>query len=140
MRNADEDETRLQKLDEEQEALRKRYWHQEELIEDCAGRGGCCRRGCGCCEKREPTPGRNMGVGHCTTGCGCSLSFRGCELTRIEKDNIRDRLRATLQYSDRVYLLTLSRAYLLKDKHVETAEHVDSASNRSKWREITEKE
>ncbi|KAJ5969810.1 hypothetical protein N7501_006058 [Penicillium viridicatum] len=29
LRNADEDEARLQKLDEEQEALRKNYWYQE---------------------------------------------------------------------------------------------------------------
>ncbi|KAJ5528678.1 hypothetical protein N7527_002071 [Penicillium freii] len=29
LRNADEDEARLQKLGEEQEALRKKYWYQE---------------------------------------------------------------------------------------------------------------
>lgn len=110
---------------------------RKELIEYCARRGGCCGRGCGWCERCEPTPGRNMGVGHCITGCGCCLSFRECELTRTEKDKIRDRLMATLQCSDRDYLLTLSRAYLLKYKNLEKAEHVDSGSNRSKWREIT---
>lgn len=29
LRNADEDEARLQKVDEEQEALRKKFWYQE---------------------------------------------------------------------------------------------------------------
>lgn len=174
MRNAD-DEAQLQKLNEEQEALRERYWHhtgirsgsstinkaassgpiilaykslrkdpkwfmRKELIEYCAGRGGCCGRGCGWCERCEPTPGRNIGVGHCITGCGCCLSFRECELTRTEKDKIRGRLMATLQCLDKVYLLTLSRAYLLKYKKVEKTEHVDSGSNRSEWREITGRE
>lgn len=40
------------------------------------------------------------------------------------EDKIRDRLRLTLQYPDRVYFLTLSHAYLLKDKKVEKDEHV----------------
>lgn len=170
MRNADEDEAQLQKMEEEQEALRKKCWYQEwelynwqcsipsgpiklsyeslrknpkwymqkELIKDCAARGGCCGRDCGCCEKRESTPGRNMGAGHCTTGCACCLSFRGCELTATERDDIRDALKANLEDRNmRNYLLTLSRAYLIRDKEVEKkVEDVDSAPKRSKWREI----
>ncbi|KAJ5804247.1 uncharacterized protein N7518_000550 [Penicillium psychrosexuale] len=150
MQSAGEDEAQLQKLDKEQEVLRKQYWYQEcelhkwqssipggpmklayeslrknpkwymqnELIKDCAGRGGCCGRVCGCCEKRESTPERNMGAGHCTTGCACCSSFRGCELTAQQKTNIRESLRAALEYSDSAYLLTMSRAYMIRDKKV----------------------
>ncbi|CAG7972700.1 unnamed protein product [Penicillium nalgiovense] len=121
------------------ETLREnpKWYMQKELTRDCAARGGCCGRGCGCCEKRESTPGRNMGVGHCTTGCGCCSNFRECELTEKEMGDITGALRATLNYSDRAYLLTLSRAYLLGDKKVEKkVNHVDSAPKLSKWREI----
>ncbi|KAL2844262.1 hypothetical protein BJX68DRAFT_269788 [Aspergillus pseudodeflectus] len=38
--------------------------------------GGCCGRGCGCCEKRRGTP---MGfcVGHCTPACHCCMEHSG---------------------------------------------------------------
>ncbi|KAJ5869381.1 hypothetical protein N7455_004322 [Penicillium solitum] len=39
MRNADEDEAQLQKLDEEQEALRKRYWHQDIVLGEVVAAG-----------------------------------------------------------------------------------------------------
>lgn len=76
-----------------------KWYMQKEPTRDCAGRGGCCGRGCGCCEKRESTPGGNMGVGHCTTGCGCCSNFWGYELTKKEMGDIRGALRATLKYS-----------------------------------------
>ncbi|KAF9244391.1 hypothetical protein DTO013E5_5940 [Penicillium roqueforti] len=100
------------------ESLRKnpKWYMQNELIKDCAGRGGCCGRECGCCEKRESTPEKSMGAGHCTTGCACCSSFRGCELTAQEKKNIRDALRAALKYSNSAYLLSMSRAYIIRDR------------------------
>ena len=39
------------------------------LRQDCAGRGGCCARGCGCCD--------NKNRGHCTTACGCCIRTHG---------------------------------------------------------------
>lgn len=57
----------------------KWYLHPD-LRNDCAGRGGCCGRQCGCCEKREPTPRRRRGVGHCTIECGCCAIARGFEI------------------------------------------------------------
>lgn len=39
------------------------YMHQV-LVQDCAGKGGCCGRGCNCCaERRGKLPGRKFGEG-----------------------------------------------------------------------------
>ena len=59
--------------------------------ERCAASGGCCGRGCGCCEKalnRHLMPGRrNLAqeeravakvLGHCTVECRCCIEARGC--------------------------------------------------------------
>ena len=49
------------------------------LTEDCAKRGGCCGRACGCCEKpRSSIRAKNRG--HCTKECGCCLKARGFPL------------------------------------------------------------
>lgn len=42
------------------------------LRQDCAGRGGCCGRSCGCCEKPRETK-RGWSRGHCTSACGCCV-------------------------------------------------------------------
>ncbi|RMJ23559.1 hypothetical protein PHISP_05570 [Aspergillus sp. HF37] len=51
------------------------------LRRDCAGRGGCCGRNCGCCEKpREINEnGKIVDVshGHCATTCHCCIRSRG---------------------------------------------------------------
>lgn len=59
----------------------------------CASAGGCCARGCGCCEKvlnQYIAPGRDLALalargtkeakvlGHCTVECRCCIDFRGC--------------------------------------------------------------
>ncbi|KAJ5996610.1 hypothetical protein N7499_007071 [Penicillium canescens] len=59
------------------------WYLSEELREDCAGRGGCCGRSCGCCEKPRLVHGFNpdqiwipnqiQGKGHCTSACHCCL-------------------------------------------------------------------
>ncbi|KAJ5178414.1 uncharacterized protein N7500_001113 [Penicillium coprophilum] len=65
----------------------KWYLHPD-LTNDCAGRGGCCGRQCGCCEKREPTPERPRGLGHCTVECSCCANARGFEILPLGTDNI----------------------------------------------------
>ena len=67
---------------------KKNWYLHPDLINDCAGRGGCCGRDCGCCETRQETPGRRRGAGHCTTKCGCCAKARGFDLT-TDKDNKR---------------------------------------------------
>lgn len=57
----------------------------------CAAAGGCCGRGCGCCEKvlnQYLAPGRDLALvrgtkeakvlGHCTVECRCCIDIRGC--------------------------------------------------------------
>ncbi|PKY09382.1 hypothetical protein P168DRAFT_287404 [Aspergillus campestris IBT 28561] len=56
----------------------------EWLTADCAGRGGCCARGCGCC-KRERSKTRAHRFGHCTTMCGCCQRRRGFQLTAQDR-------------------------------------------------------
>lgn len=45
--------------------------------EGCAGKGGCCGRGCGCCTKRLIRSDRLLGIGHCSEKCGCCERARG---------------------------------------------------------------
>ncbi|ODM22098.1 hypothetical protein SI65_02944 [Aspergillus cristatus] len=64
-------------------------WHLSEwLRRDCAGRGGCCRRKCGCCEKARKTE-REWNHGHCTSACRCCIASKGCSSkgkTTVEED------------------------------------------------------
>lgn len=63
----------------------KWYLHRA-LRQDCAGRGGCCGRDCGCCLKRPVRPDRVHAIGHCTVECGCCEQARGFKLSKEEKE------------------------------------------------------
>ena len=81
------------------------------LRQDCARRGGCCGRGCGCCEKPR-TANRQWNRGHCTGLCGCCIRTQGrkdinapqCELEEINSFRIACDM---TQYSARI-----NRAYI----------------------------
>ncbi|CAG8206251.1 unnamed protein product [Penicillium nalgiovense] len=61
-------------------------WYMHRVLrEDCAGRGGCCGRDCGCCLNRKLFWGRKHAAGHCTVECGCCQKARGFELSEDEK-------------------------------------------------------
>ncbi|CAI7601586.1 unnamed protein product [Penicillium glandicola] len=62
-----------------------RWYMHRVLREDCAGRGGCCGRGCGCCLNRKLDSTRRRAVGHCTVECGCCQKARGVVLSGDEK-------------------------------------------------------
>ncbi|KAJ5958130.1 uncharacterized protein N7479_005280 [Penicillium vulpinum] len=62
-----------------------RWYLHRVLREDCAGRGGCCGRDCGCCVDRKLGSHRKLAVGHCTIECGCCQKARGFELSEDEK-------------------------------------------------------
>ena len=64
----------------------KWYMHSV-LCDDCAGRGGCCARDCGCCYRRG---GRRFSVGHCTVRCSCCKNERGFKLDKKEKSQIQE--------------------------------------------------
>lgn len=53
-------------------------WHLLPwLREDCARRGGCCGRGCRCCENPRDTNRQFYNQGHCTTSCPCCIHANG---------------------------------------------------------------
>jgi len=64
-----------------------RYMHPV-LVEDCAGRGGCCGKGCGCCAKRQYLyeHSRKLAFGHCTFSCLCCEQTRGFKLDKEERE------------------------------------------------------
>lgn len=62
-----------------------RWYLHRALRQDCAMRGGCCGRTCGCCLK-VPRSNRALGAGHCTLDCDCCEKARGFELTDVAHD------------------------------------------------------
>lgn len=60
------------------------------LVEDCAGRQGCCARGCGCCGKRNIDLTRKLGVGYCTFECGCCRRFRGFDIPEEDRKSLKE--------------------------------------------------
>lgn len=66
-----------------------RWYMHPVLREDCAGRGGCCSRGCGCCMARANDLARPLGHGHCTVECGCCRKARGFDFTTEQKKYIQ---------------------------------------------------
>lgn len=68
-------------------------WHLNPwLREDCKGRGGCCGRDCGCCERSRGGL-RDFGSGHCTSACHCCLEFQ-----KLEGTPVMNYLETTLPY------------------------------------------
>ncbi|KAJ5443277.1 hypothetical protein N7445_004390 [Penicillium cf. griseofulvum] len=64
-----------------------RWYMHSVLCKDCAGRGGCCERDCGCCSNRT---WRKFSVGHCTVECSCCEKARGFKHGAKEKAQIQE--------------------------------------------------
>ena len=83
------------------------------LREDCARRGGCCGRGCGCCEKARTTE-RQWNQGHCTSVCSCCIR----EQRRSDEDVRSEQFQAEQDFSfefadmECQYSARLNRAYI----------------------------
>lgn len=61
-------------------------WYMHRVLrEDCARRGGCCGRDCGCCLHRKLDETRTRAAGHFTVECGCCKKARGFELSEDDK-------------------------------------------------------
>lgn len=82
------------------------YMHRM-LVEECAGRQGCCARGCGCCVNRKMLPSRSLGVGHCTLECACCRRARGFEVSPTDKKLMKEQFKNTVQ--ERGYRITRYR-------------------------------
>lgn len=59
------------------------------LRQDCARRGGCCGRDCGCCEKARMTK-RRWNRGHCTSVCGCCIRTQGRSNISVGQSELED--------------------------------------------------
>ncbi|OJJ47406.1 hypothetical protein ASPZODRAFT_1948304 [Penicilliopsis zonata CBS 506.65] len=88
-----------------------RWYLHQILVEDCAGRGGCCGRDCGCCFRRHTrtTAARKHSVGHCTTECGCCTRARGFTLSEKTKEVYMEQFGLTqnTHYSHRIALASI---------------------------------
>jgi hypothetical protein len=89
------------------------WYLRKELVNDCAERGGCCTRSCGCCEKRCLS-GKGKGIGHCTITCWCCEVNRGHERIDAEWDMVVGHLEDRFRSENPSYLLTLTEAYFSK--------------------------
>lgn len=98
---------------------RDRLWYmRKEMVYDCADRGGCCSRGCGCCARRSLSNTTRI-RGHCTMECWCCISFRDPSLTEEDQTSIAldmDRLIENSNYVQKMancYFRPLSLTYKL---------------------------
>lgn len=80
------------------------------LCEDCASRGGCCGRACGCCIQSRRVF-RPNGHGHCTKFCDCCIRARGFELDEKQQDLCQPTFDLKTEPLNR-YTLSLIYAYV----------------------------
>lgn len=90
-----------------------KWFMHSTLCEDCAGRGGCCGRECGCCLNRLNKAQRKRAVGHCTVECPCCEASRGFELSPGEKAQIREDFSFELSSPRRWYYQRIMRVSLM---------------------------
>ncbi|THC87830.1 hypothetical protein EYZ11_012726 [Aspergillus tanneri] len=75
-------------------------WHLSEWLRaDCAGHGGCCGRGCGCCT-RPRSEKRPNHVGHCTMECMCCEKVRGFKIDIEDLDDVEVPMLTNLDLMD----------------------------------------
>ncbi|KAJ5629991.1 hypothetical protein N7528_003648 [Penicillium herquei] len=81
-------------------------WYLHPVLQkDCAMKGGCCGRSCGCCLKRATSPDRKLGVGHCSVECACCIKSRAFDLIDARKEEMRNLFRlssSTRRYDDQI--------------------------------------
>lgn len=68
--------------------MESRKWH-EKYRQLCVLNGGCCERGCGCCDKpRQTITGEegsvNASLSHCTVACPCCIRRRRFLIPSLE--------------------------------------------------------
>ena len=68
-------------------------WYLSEYLRaDCVRRGGCCGRGCGCCEKDRGNKRQLWKRGHCTSACGC------CVRTQKSQEDVSVTMQKDMEY------------------------------------------
>ena len=88
-------------------------WYLSQwLREDCARRGGCCGRDCGCCEKAR-TNHYEWNRGHCTKACGCCLRKKQCgDEAALSNKNESEMDDVDIASRNSPYGIRLFRAYI----------------------------
>ena len=89
-------------------------WYLSDWLRlDCAGRGGCCGRDCGCCEKPRGTH-RNCDWdrGHCTGACGCCIRTKGSSKEAKLDDDLGACLKGVPAIIGGLYGVQLHFAYI----------------------------
>lgn len=81
------------------------------LRRDCAGRGGCCGRECGCCEKVGTHRGQQP-RGHCTSACGCCIRTQGRLTSEYDRPSDMDDFPFDIDAYKSPYSARIFRAYI----------------------------
>lgn len=61
------------------------WYLSPQMRQECADKGGCCGRACGCCEKDREISFRDGKRGHCSGYCGCCLRTHGRQYEGIHE-------------------------------------------------------
>ncbi|KAJ5712907.1 uncharacterized protein N7483_010088 [Penicillium malachiteum] len=83
-------------------------WYLHPVLQrDCALKGGCCGRSCGCCLKRATASSSDhkLGIGHCSVECACCIQSRPFELIDARKAESRSLAQvssSTYRYDDQI--------------------------------------
>lgn len=113
---------------------------RKELFDDCAGQGGCCSRGCGCCSQRQLSK-KEKARDHCTAEYWCCSNRRSFELPeKKEQEQERTEALATRPTSDnRAYLLKSANSFLYSPNPPPSPKlptPQDTEKLKSRWRQI----
>lgn len=81
-----------------------KWFMRIDMVHDCWGRGGCCGRDCGCCEKRDFL---EKGAGHCTADCWCCNKIRSSGPPQT-KEEIEQSLRTKLEDPRAIFLVNMA--------------------------------
>ena len=81
------------------------------LRRDCAGRGGCCGRECGCCEKVGAHRGQHS-RGHCTSACGCCIRTQGRLTSEYDRPSDMDDFPFDIDSYEEAYSKRIFQAYI----------------------------
>ena len=84
------------------------------LRQDCAGRGGCCGRDCGCCEKPRATntAHHRWNQGHCTSACGCCIRTQGRDGCGVKERSDLEDFPLNIPAAKSAYSRRIYRAYI----------------------------
>ncbi|KAJ5116319.1 hypothetical protein N7456_000667 [Penicillium angulare] len=97
------------------------WYMRKSLIDDCAAQGGCCRRSCGCCEKRHFVT-RGKGSGHCTLDCACCISYRLFDFSDNWKMKFRSKMAKNLQDPNMSFLIRLGNTFFFSSREAVESE------------------